>query len=116
VDVTAVDFLPYKRNPRFDIVYILVSVDNEHRLILKTEVEEGGSVPSVYNLWRSANFPEREVFDMFGIKFEGHPDLRRILMWPGYEGHPLQKDFPLKGYDFDKKWDPEQIKDNVLAY
>ncbi len=116
VDVTAVDFLPYKRKPRFDIVYILVSVDHDHRLILKTQVDEGEKVPSVYHLWKSANFPEREVYDMFGIEFEGHPDLRRILMWPGFEYHPLRKDFPVKGYDFDKKWDPETIRDKVFKY
>jgi NADH-quinone oxidoreductase subunit C len=116
VDVTAVDFLPYKRTPRFDIVYILVSIENEQRLILKTEVDEGESVPSVYNIWKSANFPEREVYDMFGITFDGHPDLRRLLMWPGFEHHPLRKDFPRRGYDFDKKWNPDQIKENVLKY
>ena len=116
VDVTAVDFLPHKRTPRFDIIYVLVSIDNEHRMILKTEVDEGEKVPSVYHIWKSANFPERETYDMFGIEFEGHPDLRRLLMWPGYEYHPLRKDFPTKGYDFDKQWDPEQIKENVLKY
>jgi NADH-quinone oxidoreductase subunit C len=116
IDVTAVDFLPYKRTPRFDIVYILTSIDNEHRMILKTEVDEGEKVPSVYNIWRSANFPERETFDMFGIEFEGHPDLRRLLMWPGYEHYPLRKDFPTKGYDFEKKWDPETIKENVTKF
>ena len=116
VDVTAVDFLPYKRKPRFDVVYILVSVDYDHRLILKTQVDEGEKLPSVYSLWQSANFPEREVYDMFGIEFEGHPDLRRILMWPGFEYHPLRKDFPVKGYAFDKKWDPEQIREHVFKY
>ncbi len=116
VDVTAVDFLPYKRTPRFDVVYILTSIDNEHRMILKTEVDEGEKVPSVYNIWRSANFPEREVYDMFGIEFEGHPDLRRLLMWPGYEHYPLRKDFPTKGYDFEQTWDPETIRENVTKF
>ncbi len=116
VDITAVDFLPKGRTPRFDIAYILVSIEKDERLILKTEVNDGESVPSVYSVWKSANFPEREVFDMFGIKFDGHPDLRRLLMWPGYEYHPLRKDFPVKGYDFDKQWNPETIKDNVLNY
>ncbi len=116
VDVTAVDFLPYDRKPRFDVVYILTSIDNEHRMILKTEVDEGEKVPSVYHIWKSANFPEREVYDMFGIEFEGHPDLRRLLMWPGYEYHPLRKDFPTKGYDFEQTWDPETIKENVIKF
>jgi NADH-quinone oxidoreductase subunit C len=84
-----------ERNPRFDVVYELYSISNNHRLRLKVKVNQEESVPSVTSIWRTANWQEREVFDLFGINFEGHPDLRRILMPDDYEGHPLRKDFPL---------------------
>lgn len=97
VDVTAVDWLD-RREPRFDVVYQLQSLEKKTRLTVKVEVEEDEPlVPSVVNLWSSAEFLEREVWDMFGIRFEGHPDLRRILMYDEFVGHPLRKDYPLKG-------------------
>lgn len=92
-DVTAVDFLG--RIPRFDVVYNLFSLRFYHRIRLKVQVNENEEVPSVTHFWNTANWLEREVFDMLGIKFSGHPDLRRILMPEGYNGHPLRKDFPL---------------------
>jgi NADH-quinone oxidoreductase subunit C len=92
-DLTAVDRLG--RKPRFDLVYHLYSLDRNHRLRLKVKVEEGESVPSVTSVWSAANWLEREVFDMFGIGFDYHPDLRRILMPEDWVGHPLRKDFPL---------------------
>jgi NADH-quinone oxidoreductase subunit C len=84
-----------ERTPRFDVVYNLYSVSKNHRFRLKVRVDDGDSVPSVTSVWSTANWHEREVFDMFGVKFEGHPDLRRILMSEDWEGHPLRKDFPL---------------------
>jgi NADH-quinone oxidoreductase subunit C len=84
-----------KREKRFDVVYNLYSVAHNLRLRLKVQVAEGESIPSVVPVWLSANWVEREVFDMFGVPFEGHPDLRRILMPDDWEGHPLRKDFPL---------------------
>ena len=84
-----------ERKPRFDLVYNLYSISKNHRVRLKVRVEDGESVPSVTSVWSTANWHEREVFDMFGIRFEGHPDLRRILMSEDWEGHPLRKDFPL---------------------
>ncbi len=84
-----------ERKPRFDVVYNLYSISKNHRVRLKVRVEDGESVPSVTSVWSTANWHEREVFDMFGIGFEGHPDLRRILMSEDWEGHPLRKDFPL---------------------
>jgi len=84
-----------EREPRFDVVYNLYSIEKNHRVRLKVQVDEGESVPSVTSVWSGANWFEREVFDMFGIRFDGHPDLRRILMPEDWEGHPLRKDFPL---------------------
>ncbi len=91
--ICGVDFL--KRNPRFDVVYEFYSITKNHRMRLKVKVKEGENVPSLTSIWSTANWHEREVFDLFGINFEGHSDLRRILMPENYEGHPLRKDFPL---------------------
>lgn len=104
-DLCGVDYFP--KTPRFEIVYHLYSFKNNQRLRLKTRVEEGESVASVESIWKAANWYEREVFDLFGIRFESHPDLRRILLWDGFEGHPLRKDYPLEGPDFDKPFIPE---------
>jgi NADH-quinone oxidoreductase subunit C len=85
--------------PRFAIVYQLYSLIHNHRLRVKVHLdEEDARVPTVEGVWKTANWPEREVYDMFGVVFEGHTDLRRILMPPDYDGHPLRKDFPIKGY------------------
>jgi NADH-quinone oxidoreductase subunit C len=92
-DLCGVDYLV--RKPRFDVVYNLYSISKNKRVRLKAKVDEGESVPSVASIWNTANWQEREVFDMLGIKFDGHPDLRRILMPEDWEGHPLRKDFPL---------------------
>ncbi len=99
-DLCGVDYFP--KIPRFEIVYHLYSFKNNQRLRLKTRIGEGESVESVESIWKAANWYEREVYDLFGIKFENHPDLRRILLWDGFEGHPLRKDYPLEGPDFDK--------------
>jgi NADH-quinone oxidoreductase subunit C len=93
-DLSAVDYLG--RTPRFEVVYQLKSVAQGHRLRVKVPVDESDpAVPTATTVWRSALWAEREVWDMFGIGFTGHPDLRRILMYPEFEGHPLRKDFPL---------------------
>jgi NADH-quinone oxidoreductase subunit C len=92
-DLCGVDYP--ERKPRFDVVYNLYSISKNHRVRLKIRVDDGENVPSVTSIWSAANWHEREVFDMFGIRFEGHPDLRRILMPEDWEGHPLRKDFPL---------------------
>ena len=96
IDLTAVDY-PDRKN-RFDIVYQLLSMQNNIRLRLVVRVGEGQAVPSVTGVFMSANWAEREVWDMFGIFFAGHPDLRRLLTDYGFEGHPLRKDFPLTGH------------------
>jgi NADH-quinone oxidoreductase subunit C len=95
LDVTATDHFP--RDPRFDVVYHLTSP--ERRLRLRIRVQAGGAdprVPTISGIWPSANWQEREVYDLFGIVFEGHPDLRRLLMPDDWEGHPLRKDFPVQ--------------------
>ena len=103
-DVTAVDYLEYDpngkpgegRTPRFDVVYHLYSIPLNQRVRVKVAVDEdGGRIASVTNLWPSANWAERETFDLFGIVFEGHPNLTRILTPEDWQGHPLRKDYPL---------------------
>ena len=108
-DVVGIDRTP--RTPRFDVLYLLLSSKNFTRLVVRVETDEGQDVPSVSNIWHSANWAEREVFDLLGISFSNHPDLRRILTWENFEGHPLRKDFPLEGKDFDKPFDPKTVKD-----
>ena len=90
-DLTAVDWLD--REPRFDVVYHITSLVSWTRLRLKVQVNLNESVPTVIPVWGAANWAEREVYDLFGIEFEDHPDLRRILMPEGWIGHPLRKDF-----------------------
>jgi NADH-quinone oxidoreductase subunit C len=92
--ITAVDYLGIKEK-RFEVVYILFSISNKFRLILKTRVDENEEIPSLTSLWGTANWQEREVFDMFGLKFAGHPNLSRILMDEDWIGYPQRKDFPL---------------------
>ena len=94
VDLTAVDYLG--RTPRFEVVYQLASHAQHHRLRVKAPVDGPEPVvPTASALWKSALWAEREVWDMFGIRFAGHPDLRRILMYPEFQGHALRKDYPL---------------------
>ena len=100
-DLTAVDYSKFpgrEDGPRFEVVYHLYSVPHNHRVRLKVRVEQDDAVvPTATSLWPIANWLEREVWDMFGIRFEGHPDLRRILMPEDYEGHPQRRDFPMGG-------------------
>ncbi|MGH9720391.1 MAG: NADH-quinone oxidoreductase subunit C [Bryobacteraceae bacterium] len=96
-DLTAVDRFPAE--PRFEVVYHLQSIQKNQRLRLKCHIQSGQpEIDSATAVWRSANWFEREVFDLFGIRFRNHPDLRRILMPDDWEGHPLRKDFPVTGY------------------
>ena len=97
VDVTAVDWMD-NRPERFEVVYQLLSVSKKRRLTVSIAVaEERPEVDSVVSLWQGASFMEREVWDMFGISFSGHPDLRRVLMYEEFVGHPLRKDYPIQG-------------------
>ena len=95
VDVSSVDH--YETEPRFEVVYELYGYGHHQHLRVKSAVSEDVSVPTVTDIWATANWHEREVYDMMGITFDGHPDLRRILMWEGYPFYPLRKDFPLAG-------------------
>ena len=105
VDITAVDYTG--RAKRFDVVYHLLSMYQNHRVRLRVSIREDQMVPSVISVHPSANWFEREVFDMFGILFSGHPDLRRILTDYGFRGYPLRKDFPTTGYT-ELRYDEEQ--------
>ncbi len=100
MDLTAVDYLKYpgrEDGPRFDVVYHLYSVTHNHRVRLKVPVEQDApSVPTATALWPIANWLEREVWDMYGIRFDGHPDLRRLLLYEEFVGHPLRKDYPME--------------------
>jgi NADH-quinone oxidoreductase subunit C len=95
-DVTATDWPP-RPEGRFDVIYMLYSTRHRHRVRVKVKVGEHTPVPSVTGIWPAANWLEREVFDMFGINFEGHPDRRRILMPEDWQGYPQRKDYPLEG-------------------
>lgn len=99
VDLTCVDYLNFPdATDRYGVVYSLLSITHNHRLWVKSFVNDPEpKVPSVTSIWKGADWMEREVFDMFGIVFEGHPDLRRILTWDGFEANPLRKDYPLRG-------------------
>jgi NADH-quinone oxidoreductase subunit C len=100
LDLCSVDH--FGNDPRFEVVYELLSLAGKNHLRLKcTASEDAAEVDSVTDIWPTANWHEREVWDMMGIKFRNHPDLRRILMWEGYPYHPLRKDFPLEGIPTD---------------
>ena len=96
IDITAVDYPG--REKRFKVVYLLLSHENNLRIIINVHIDETVMVPSIAKIFPSANWMEREVFDMYGVSFKGHPDLRRILTDYGFEGYPLRKDFPLTGH------------------
>ena len=99
MDLTAADYLMYPGRedaPRFEVVYHLYSVPHNHRLRIKAAVDEDAPVvPTAVPLWPIANWLEREVWDMYGLRFAGHPDLRRLLLYEQFEGHPLRKDYPV---------------------
>lgn len=113
IDVSGVDYSEYRNGswegPRFAVAYQLLSVTNNHRLRMKVFADDDDMpvVDSVVNIWHSANWYEREAFDLFGIMFDGHPDLRRILTDYGFIGHPFRKDFPLTGH-VEMRYDPEK--------
>jgi NADH-quinone oxidoreductase subunit C len=100
-DLTAVDWLG-KKQPRFEVCYMLRSPSNQHFLImLKVPLEDSESVPSIVNIYKGANWPEREVFDLMGIEFINHPRMERLIMPDNFQGHPLRKDYPLEGFGQD---------------
>ncbi len=111
-DVCGVDYP--KKEKRFEVVYNLYSIPKRWRVRLKVNIGEEESIPSVTSIWSTANWLEREVFDMFGVEFENHPDLRRILMPDDWLGHPLRKDFPLSreevAFSYNKDRPPKMVE------
>lgn len=105
-DICAVDFHP--ETPRFLLVYHLFSIWHKWRLRLKCRLGDPATVPTVTPVWTTANWHEREAYDMYGITFDGHPDPRRIYMWEGFDGFPMRRDFPLRGYKDD--YNPMGVK------
>lgn len=105
IDICGVDYPD--RTPRFDVVYNLLSLTHNHRIRVKVQAAEDSPVPSVTSVHKGAGWFEREAWDMYGIMFDGHPDLRRILTDYGFEGHPLRKDFPLSGF-VEVRYDDEE--------
>jgi NADH-quinone oxidoreductase subunit C len=109
-ELTAVDYLP--RTPRFELVYILVSIERSERLRVKVRIDANDArVQSVMDIWPAANWLEREVWDLFGIVFDGHPDLRRLLMPEDWEGHPLRKDYPVQIRMTPRSTEPLQVSE-----
>ena len=109
VEVTAADYFP--RQPRFEVVYHLLSIPNRLRLRLKVRAGADESVPTVQSVWRGAGWPEREVWDMFGVVFDGHPDLRRLLMPEDWEGHPARKDYPVQIRKAAQTYEPLEVSE-----
>ena len=107
IDITVVDYP--EKTQRFNVVYLFLSHEFNHRIILNYLINEKEVIPSLTSIYPAANWMEREVFDMYGVKFKDHPDLRRILTDYGFEGHPLRKDFPLTGHT-EVRYSEEQKK------
>ena len=109
VDLAGVDYSKYPNHtgPRFSVAYTLYSFQKNARVRLRVWTADKEPIPSVTSVWKTANWHERETFDMFGIEFSGHPNLERILMWEGFNGHPLRKDFPVRGIDTGARIYPE---------
>jgi NADH-quinone oxidoreductase subunit C len=109
VDLAGVDYskFPAHANPRFGVSYTLYSFQKNARVRLRVWTDEQTPIPSVTSIWKTANWHERETWDMLGIQFSGHPNLERILMWEGFNGHPLRKDFPIRGIDTGARIYPE---------
>ena len=109
IEVTAADYFP--REPRYEAVYHLLSIPRRMRVRLKVRVADGGSLPTVQGVWKGAGWLEREVWDMFGIVFEGHTDLRRLLMPDDWEGHPGRKDYPVQIRKPTQTYEPMEISE-----
>jgi len=111
IDICGADYP--KRTPRFDVVYHLHAFETNRRIRLKVTTDEATPVPTVCRVWRAANWSEREVYDMYGVSFSGHPDMTRILLWEGFNGFPLRKDFPVEGIDTGSAIYPEYYEESA---
>jgi NADH-quinone oxidoreductase subunit C len=111
VDLCGADYP--KREPRFEVIYQIHRFSDNRRIRLRVRTGEETPVPTVSGIWRGANWPEREVYDMFGLRFDGHPDMTRILLWEGFNGHPLRKDFPVEGIDTGSAIYPEYYEESA---
>jgi NADH-quinone oxidoreductase subunit C len=112
VDICGADY-PDREEGRFDVVYHLYNMETNRRIRLKVVTDEETPVPSVTPVWIFANWPEREVYDMYGVRFSDHPDMSRILLWDGFNGYPLRKDFPVEGIDTGSAIYPEFYEDDA---
>ena len=110
IEITAADYIP--RQPRFEVVYHLLSISKRLRLRLKVRVAEGATLPTVQGVWKGAGWLEREVWDMFGIVFAGHADLRRLLMPEDWEGHPARKDYPVQIRKGAQTYEPLEVSEH----
>jgi len=110
-ELTAVDYWP--KEPRYELVYLLVSIANRHRLRMKVRLpNDAARVATVAGIWPGANWLEREVWDLFGIAFDGHPDPRRLLMPEDWEGHPARKDYPVQIHKSAQTYEPLEVSEN----
>ena len=112
VDICGAHY-PDREEGQFEVVYHLYNFETNRRIRLKVKTDEHLEVPSVTSVWAGANWPEREVYDMFGVRFSGHPDMTRILLWEGFNGYPLRKDFPVEGIDTGSAIYPEYYEDEA---
>lgn len=112
VDICGVDY-PDREEPRFEVVYHVYSLEKNHRLRLRVRTPEGEEIPTVTTVWRGADWCEREAYDMYGIRFAGHHDMTRILLWEGFNGYPLRKDFPIEGIDTGAAIYPEYYEEEA---
>jgi NADH-quinone oxidoreductase subunit C len=112
VDILGAHY-PQREGPAYEVVYIAYSFEDNRRVRLRVETDEQTEVPSVCGVWRGANWMEREVYDMFGVRFADHPDMTRILLWEGFNGYPLRKDFPIEGVDTGAAIYPEYYEEQA---
>jgi NADH-quinone oxidoreductase subunit C len=112
VDICGVHY-PQREGAELEVIYQLLNIEQSRRVRLRVKVAEGEEVPSAVPVWRGADWCERETWDMYGIRFTDHPDMTRILMWEGFNGHPLRKDFPVEGIDTGSAIYPELYEDQA---
>lgn len=113
IDICGAHYPEREESPPFEVIYHLLNLDTAERVRLRVATDEETPVPSVVPVWRGANWPEREVFDMYGVHFADHPDLTRILMWEGFTGYPLRKDFPVEGLETGSAIYPEYYEESA---